>query len=312
MPEFSFFQGQVVPTSEAKISIRTHAFNYGTAVFEGIRGNWNEDTNQVFLFRLREHYERLVRSAQVLNIKIAYTVDEMCDITTKLVAKCGFKEDIYIRPIAYKSSDIVGLRVHDLDDDFLIYVTPFGNYLESDKGIRCCIASWSRIDDNMIPAGAKINGVYVNSSLAKTEAVWRGFDEAILLTSTGHVSEGSGENIFLVKNGALVTPDLSSNILEGITRSTVIELAEDELGLTTTERRINRSELFLAEEVFMTGTAAHVTPIIGIDGRSVGDGTIGPITKRVQDLYFDIVKGKDDKYIHWCTPALDPAITNSL
>lgn len=311
MPEFAYFQGNIVPTSEANISIRTHAFNYGTAVFEGIRGNWNEDEDQIYLFRLREHYERLVRSARILNIKIDLTVDEMSDITTRLVEQCGFQEDIYIRPIAYKSSNVIGMSTHDLDDDFLIYVAPFGNYLESDAGIRCCISSWTRIDDTMIPPSAKINGVYVNGSLAKSEAISRGFDEAILLTRDGHVSEGSGENIFIVRDGKLVTPDISDNILEGITRETVIGLAADEMGVSIDERRVNRSELFVAEEVFLTGTAAHVTPVIEIDGRVIGDGTPGPITSKIQELYFNIVKGKDKRYIEWCTPANKQTATSN-
>ncbi|MDP2953597.1 MAG: branched-chain amino acid transaminase, partial [Chloroflexota bacterium] len=232
-----------------------------------------------------------------------YTVEELCQITIELVAKCDFKEDVYIRPLAYKSSETVGVRLHNLEDDFFIFVTPFGPYLEVEKGIKCCTSSWRRVDDNMIPSRAKITGAYVNSALAKTEAVDNGFDEAILLTHDGHVSEGSGENLFLVMDGKLITPPSQDNILMGITRDTVIQLAKNELGLETVEHSIDRSELYIADECFLTGTAAHVAPVLSIDHRPVGEGKIGLVTKTLQNLYFDIVRGKNKKYLGWCTPA---------
>jgi branched-chain amino acid aminotransferase len=203
----------------------------------------------------------------------------------ELVDKNGYREDVYVRPLAYKSSQAVGVRLHDLEDDFIIFVTPFGDYLDVTKGIKCCVSSWRRIDDNMIPPRAKITGLYVNSALAKTEAFENGFDEAILLTQDGHVSEGSGENIFLVMDGRLVTPPTSDNILVGITRETVIKLAQQELGIETIERPIDRSELYVADECFLTGTAAHVTPVIEIDHRKVGSGKVGEITAKLQNLY---------------------------
>jgi branched-chain amino acid aminotransferase len=302
MPSLAFFEGKVVPLEEAKIGVVTHAFNYGTGVFEGIRGNWNKEEGQLYLFRVREHYKRLLRSCQMLNIKLPYTLDDFERITMDLVEACGFREDIYIRPLAYKSSKVVGLRVHDLADDFLIYVVPFGNYLESDKGIRCTFSSWLRIEDGMIPPSAKVTGMYVNNSLAKSEAIWRGYDEAIMLTRDGYLSEGSGENLFLIKDGVLHTPQVTDHILEGLTRNTVIELAKNELGLQVVERRMLKSEVIVADEFFMTGTAAHVTPILEVDGRPVGDGKIGPITGRLQSLYFDIVKGRNKKYAKWLSP----------
>ena len=225
MPSLAFFEGKVVPLEEAKISVVTHAFNYGTGVFEGIRGNWNADQEQMYLFRVREHYARLLRSCAMLNITLPYSLDDFERITLDLVQQCGFKEDVYVRPLAYKSSDVVGLRVHDLDDEFLIYIVPFGNYLDSDAGIRCTFSSWTRIQDNVIPPSAKVTGMYVANSLAKSEAVWRGYDEAILLTEDGNISEGSGENIFLIDNGVISTPPQTDGILDGITRNTVIELA---------------------------------------------------------------------------------------
>ncbi|MBI4328519.1 MAG: branched-chain amino acid transaminase [Chloroflexi bacterium] len=302
MPAYAFFQGKTVPLEEAKISVVTHAFNYGTGVFEGIRGNWNEAEGQMYLFRVEEHYERLLRSCRMLNITIPYSAAEMTRMTVELVEKCGYQQDIYVRPLAYKASEVVGLRVHDLKDDFLIYVVPFGNYLASDEGIRCCISSWTRIDDTMMPPSAKICGLYVNGSLAKSEAVWRGYDEAIMLNRDGFISEGSGENVFLVERGQLVTPATTENILEGITRATVMELAEKELGIKTVERRVSRSELFVTEELFLTGTAAHVTPVLDVDGRRIGDGKIGPVTAKLMKLYFEMVKGVDKRYSHWLTP----------
>ncbi|MBI4301633.1 MAG: branched-chain amino acid transaminase, partial [Chloroflexi bacterium] len=281
----------------------THAFNYGTACFEGIRGNWNNDREQIYIFRAKEHLLRLLQSCRILKINIPYTADELCSLVEQLVEMCGYREDIYVRPLAYKSSEEVGVRLHGLEDDFLLFVVPFGPYLDIEKGIRCCTSTWRRIEDTVIPARAKITGLYVNSALAKTEAIENGYDEAILLSHDGHVSEGSGENIFIISNGRLVTPPSSDNILIGITRDTVITLAKNEFGLETIERSIDRSELYLAEECFMTGTAAHVTPILEIDHRLVGNGEIGLITKELQRIYFDVVYGRNERYLDWCTPA---------
>ena len=303
MTSYAFFNGKIVPLAEAKIGVMTHAFNYGTACFEGIRGNWNNDQEQIYLFRPRDHYQRLLNNCRILKLSIPHTVDELCQLTVELVEKNGYREDLYVRPLAYKSSEVVGVRLHDLDDDFLIFVTPFGPYLDITKGITCCVSSWRRIDDNMIPPRAKITGLYVNSALAKTEAADNGFDEAIMLTHEGHVSEGSGENVFLVMDGSLVTPPSSDNILIGITRDTVIKLAKWELGIETIERQIDRSELYIADECFLTGTAAHVTPVLEIDHRKIGNGQVGSITKKLQDLYFNIVQGRNKKYLDWCTPA---------
>jgi branched-chain amino acid aminotransferase len=227
----------------------------------------------------------------------------MCQLTVKLVEKSGYREDVYIRPLAYKSSEAIGVRLHDLEDDFLIIVATLPAYLDAEEGVRCCTSSWRRVDDTMIPARGKITGIYVNSALAKTEANEQGFDEAILLNHDGHVSEGSGENIFFVLEGKLVTPPSSDNILMGVTRDTVIKLARNELGIETVETSVDRTELYLADEVFFTGTAAHVSPVIEIDHRPVGNGKIGKVTKELQRLYFDVIKGKNPKYLNWCTPA---------
>jgi branched-chain amino acid aminotransferase len=303
MPPYAFFRKQFMPLAEAKVGILTHALHYGTACFEGIRANWNHEQEQLFLFRVKDHYERMLGNCRILKINLPYSADEICQLTVKLVEKSGYREDVYIRPLAYKSSEVVGVRLHDLEDDFLIAVVTLSAYLNADEGVRCCTSSWRRVDDTMIPARGKISGIYVNSALAKTEANEHGFDEAILLNHDGHVAEGSGENIFFVLDGKLVTPPSSDNILLGVTRDTVIQLARNELGIETLEVSVDRTDLYLADEVFFTGTAAHVSPVLEIDHRPVGDGKIGKVTKDLQRLYFDVIRGKNPKYLHWCTPA---------
>jgi branched-chain amino acid aminotransferase len=301
MPSYAYFNKKIIPLEEAKLGIMTHFLHYGTAVFEGIRGNWNDKQKQTYIFRLKEHYERLAQGCHVLNIKLPLSIDELCDITVELTAKCGFKEDVYIRPLAYTSSQALGVRLHDLEHDFFILVIPWGPYLDMDKA-RCCVSSWHRPEDNVIPPQIKACGIYVNNALAKTEAVQNGCDEAIMLSPDGHISEGSGENIFLVRDGKLITPATTCNILMGITRNTVIELAEKELGIPTAHRAIDRSELYFADECFLTGTAAHVTPVAEIDRRRVGNGEIGPITAKLQEIYAKVIRGEHPKYMHWCTP----------
>jgi branched-chain amino acid aminotransferase len=299
---YAYFKREIVPLSDAKIGVMTHAFNYGTAVFEGVRGNWNEDESQIYVFRMKEHYDRLRRSCRIMRIDFPYENEELSSITTQLVEMSGYREDVYIRPLAYKSSELLGVRLHDLDDDFLIFVAPFGPYLDIEKGARCCTSSWRRVEDTGIPARAKITGIHANSALAKTEANLNGFDEAIMLDERGHVSEGSGENIFVVQGDHVITPPPSSNILVGITRDTVMTLVREELGLQVVERDIDRSELYTSDECFMTGTAAHVTPVVELDHRIIGDGRMGPVSGRLVSLYFDIITGRNAKYSHWCTP----------
>jgi branched-chain amino acid aminotransferase len=298
MPSYAYFHKQFVPLSEAKLGIMTQCLHYGTAAFEGIRGNWNSQRKQLYLFRLKEHYQRLLNGCRLLKIDLPYTIDKLCQITVKLVDRCRFQEDIYVRPIAYKSSEALGVRLHDLDADFSAFVIPWGPYLPMD-GVRCCVSSWRRPADT---PQAKITGLYVNNALAKTEATENGLDEAIMLTSGGYVSEGSGENIFLVIDGKLVTPPPCDLMLLGITRDTVIKLARNELGIETIERQIAHSELYTAEECFLTGTAANVTPVAEIDHRQIGSGKIGEITKRLQQIYLEIIQGNNPKYLEWCTP----------
>jgi len=302
MPQYAFFKGQIVPFQDAKVSVMTHALNYGTGCFEGIRAYWNEDTQQLLVFKMLEHYQRFLRNSRILMIDVPFTPERLSEITVELLRKEGYREDTYIRPLAYKSDEVIGVRLHNLNAEVAIFATPFGRYIESEEGARVAVSSWRRIDDNAIPARAKITGAYVNSAFAKTEAMLNGFDEAIVLTQDGHVSEGSAENIFIVRNGVLITPPVTENILEGITRNVIIQLARDELGLKVEERPIDRTELYVADEAFFCGTGVQVAAIAQIDRRPVGTGKLGPIVKALRDLYFDVVRGKVAKYREWCTP----------
>ena len=300
--KYAFFEGSIVPIEEAKVSIMTHAFNYGTGCFEGIRAYWNETKEQLYVFKLREHYERLVHSCKIILISLPHSVDEMCSLTLELLSKEGFREDTYVRPLAYKAESGVGVRLHDLRDGFAIFATPFGKYIDKEEGAKVGVSSWRRINDNSVPARAKITGAYINSALIKTDAMMNGFDEAIVLTQEGHVSEGSAENLFIVREGKLVTSPVTDDILEGITRTTLIELAATELGIDTVERPIDRTELYVADEAFFCGTGVQIAAIAEIDHRPVGTGKIGPIVTQLRDLYFSIARGEREDYSHWVTP----------
>lgn len=295
---YAFFKKEIVPLSEAKVGVMTHCLHYGTGIFEGIRGNWNAQQHQLYLFRAKEHYQRLHKGCQMLKIELPYTVDDMCRITVEVVRKCGFQEDIYVRPLAYKSSEALGVRLHNLDNDFLVFAFPWGPYLDMEKA-KCGVSSWRCSRE--LPR-AKITGLYITNAFAKTEAAENGFDEGIMLTTEGYVSEGTGENIFLVADGKLVTPATHDDILVGITRDTVIKLAKNELGVETVERHVARNELYTADECFLTGTAANITPVGEIDHRPIGNGEVGPITKKLQKMYSDVARGNNAKYIEWCTP----------
>lgn len=296
-----YMNGKFVPAHEARVGVMSHALSYGTGCFEGIRGYWNDQTKELYIFRLREHYERLHRSCRIVNIELPYTVDELIAITVDLVRRNNLRENCYIRPFAYKADEIIGVRLNNLEDAFLVYAVPMGDYVAT-TGLRCGVSSWRRVDDNMIPARAKISGAYMNSAFAKTEALMNGFDEAIMLTSEGHVSEGSAENIFMLISGELVTPSASENILLGITRDTVMQLARRELERITRERQIDRTELYVADEIFLTGTGAQLAPVIEVDHRPVGTGKIGPLTEILQQTYYEVVRGMRPEYLDWLTP----------
>jgi branched-chain amino acid aminotransferase len=301
-----FLNGEFIPADQARVGVMTHALSYGTGCFEGIRGYWNEDEQETYIFRVREHYERLHRSCRIMNIDLPYSVEDLVEISAELVRRNKLRENCYLRPFAYKSDEIIGVRLHDLHDHFSLFAVPMGDYV-STTGLRCGVSSWRRVDDNMIPARAKISGSYVNSALAKTEAIKNGFDEAIMLTAEGHVSEGSAENIFLVIGNMLVTPPETENILPGITRDTIIELARHYMGRATKERVIDRTELYCAEEIVLTGTGAQIAPVIEVDHRPVGKGTVGPITAEIQQLYLKVVRGEEPDFKHWCTPCFGSA-----
>ena len=307
----AFFEGQFVPLEQANINIMTHAFNYGTAVFEGIRGNWNEEQGELYLFKVREHIQRIRQSAKIMRMAIRFSDEELIDMVQQVALRSGYREDVYIRPMVYKATKAVGVRMHNLDDEFLLFVTPFGAYLDPDAGARCMTSSWRRVDDTAIPARAKVTGIYVNNSMAKTEANLNGFDEAIMLNNDGHVSEGSGENIIMLRHGKLVTPSPSDNILEGITLETALALAKTHLGLDVERRSIDRTELYIADELFMTGTAAHVTPITEVDRVPVGDGKPGAVSKQIQDLYFKMITGRMPQYLDWLTPVFKDAVVGA-
>jgi len=297
-----FFQDRFMPLEQATLSVRTNALHYGTAVFEGIRAYWEPEGEQLYVFRLPEHYERMLRNCRVLYLTVGKDVKELSRLTVELLRLNGHREDTYVRPIAFVSSEEIGPRLHGYSTGFAVFTLPLGQYLDTTQGLRVGFSSWRRISDNAIPARCKVAGGYVNSALARTEAAHQGYDEALFLTEDGALCEGSAENIFLVRAGRLITPDVSSNILEGITRDTILTLAREALGLQVEERRVGRSEVYLADEVFLCGTGAQVAPVVEVDRRPVGEGIIGPVTARVQRLYFDVVRGKVPDYRHWLTP----------
>jgi len=296
-----FLNGEYLPADQAHVGVMTHALSYGTGVFEGLRGYWNDEAAETYIFRAREHFERMLRSCRIMNFTLPYTVDELVEISRELVRRNGLRENCYIRPFAYKADEIIGVKLHGLTDHFTMYTVPMGDYV-STTGLRTGVSSWRRVDDNMIPARAKISGAYVNSAFAKTEALQNGFDEAIMLTAEGHVSEGSAENIFLLLNNELVTPSPSENILQGVTRDTVIQLARRELDRITRERQIDRTELYCADEIFFTGTGAQIAPVVEVDHRPIGTGNVGPLAAEIQRLYADVVRGRRAEYMDWCVP----------
>lgn len=298
---WAFLDGEYVPVRDAKVSVMTHAFNYGTGVFEGVRAYWNPAHEQLYGLHLKEHFQRLHQSCRIMRLDLAYSVDELVEITCEVLRRSGFREDAYVRPLAYKSDELIGVRLHDLSTGFTLFAVPFGNYVRIDRGLTVCVSSWRRVDDNAIPARCKITGSYVNAALAKTEAEEAGFDEAIVLTHEGHVSEGSAANLFMVRGGTLITPPATDNILEGIVRASVMRLAQDE-GIPVEIRSIDRTELYLADELFLCGTGVQMSSITSVDHRKIGDGEIGAIAKRLGAIYFEAVRGNVERYKEWVTP----------
>ena len=301
MTGLAFRDGVFLPFDEITIGIGTHAFSYGTSVFEGMRAYWDATAERLVVFRPQDHFARLHCSARLFGMRLPHTSEELCEITADLLLRNGARENVYIRPVLFKCDSGIGLWRDGLEDSFVIYQAPMGDY-HAGSGIRCCVSSWRRADGNAAPARAKVGGIYAAMALARYEAISLGFDEAITLTANGHVAEGTAENIFLVFGDKIVTPDLGQDLLAGITRASIIELMRSELGLEVIERSVNRSELYFADEVFMCGTAAEVTSVLEIDGRTVGDGGMGATARAVRDLYLEVVHGRLPQYQHWCRP----------
>jgi branched-chain amino acid aminotransferase len=300
-PKFAFFQGQIVPIAEAKVSVMNHALNYGTAVFGGLRGYWNNDERQLFVFRPLDHFERFVQSAGLIRINLPYNNQQLTDLLLHLLRTENFQENIYVRPLAYKSMEGIGVRLHDVPDDFTMFAMPMGSYM-TEAGAHVCISAWRRVDDNAIPARGKISGAYANSALIKSDAILAGYDEALVLNEDGHIAEASAANVFMLRKGVLVTPPSNANVLEGIVRRTVIELAREELGMRVEERNIDRTEIYLADELFLCGTGVQIAPITRVEHRNIGSATMGDLTRELRNLFFNVVSGQHAKYRHWLTP----------
>ncbi|MBX3066370.1 MAG: branched-chain amino acid transaminase [Anaerolineae bacterium] len=307
-PHYAFFEGDIVPIEQAKVSIMTHALHYGTAAFAGLRAYWNADENQLYLFRPLDHFKRFRASAELLYIDLPYTPEKMRDIVISLLCHEGYHTDTYIRPLVYKSQQVIGVRLHNLTSDLAIFAIPFGNYLEHEEGINVTFSSWRRVDDNAIPPRGKICGAYVNSALTKTEAALDGFDDALVLDQEGHIAEASAANFFMVRNGKVITPPVYADILEGITRNTCITLLAEEMGLVVEERPIDRTELFRADEAFLCGTAVQIAAIVTADHHRIGTGKMGPLVTELRRLFFQVVHGELPQYRQWVEPvySLEP------
>ncbi|HEY1455892.1 MAG TPA: branched-chain amino acid transaminase [Candidatus Dormibacteraeota bacterium] len=297
-----FYEGEFGRYNDVKLGLMTHALHYGTGVFEGIRAYWNAKAEQLFLLKPAAHYERMKRSANVMRMKLPYSTEELVNFTIELLRRNAFKSDVYIRPLLYASSEEIGVRLHNLDHAFFIYAIPFGEYVDIQSGIRCMVSSWRRVPDQALPARAKITGSYAQSALAKSEAVESGFDEAIVLDVAGHVSEGSAENLFMLKDGVFYTPPVTDDILEGVTRLLLMKVIKEDLGLPMVERSIDRTELYTCDELLLCGTGAQISPVVEVDRRQVGDGKIGEFSQELQNIYFGAVRGESPKYRDWVLP----------
>lgn len=305
-PKYVFFNGKIVPLAEARVGIMTHALHYGTAVFGGLRAYWNTDEEQLFIFRPLDHFERLIQSAALMRMQLPYTASELVDMLAELLRTEDFRENVYIRPLVYKSTEMIGVRLHDVEDGFAMFALPFGQYIENEEGAHVCFSAWRRVDDNAIPARGKVSGAYANSSLIKSDAVLSGYDEALVLNQEGHVTEASAANIFIVRRGQVITPPAYADVLEGITRRTIMQLLQEDLGLDVIERPIDRTEIYVADEVFLCGTGVQVAAITRVEHRPIGTGRLGAITRELRDQYFKLVSGRISKYREWLTPVYLP------
>ena len=295
-----YFEGNFVPMRDAKVSIMTHAFMYGTATFEGIRAYWNADEGKLYGLKIREHVERIRQSCRILLMESVPSVDELTRLIVETVRRNGFREDAYIRPSFYKSTKAIGVRLHHLEHELYIIAIPFGNYIDTEAGVRVMTSTWRRNADEAIPARGKIVGGYVNMAFQKSEAELNGFEEAIVLTADGHVNEASAANVFVIRDGVALTPPVNDDLLEGVTRKAMMELLANEK-IPVEVRSIDRSELYVADEIFLCGTGVQISPVIEIDHRPVGSGEVGPIASLIRERYFDAVRGRLPEYRHWLT-----------
>lgn len=298
--EYAYFEGKIVPFAEAKISIGTHVVQYGTGAFAGIRAYVSADGNAVNIVRLKDHCTRLLRSSKILRMDLPFTPDTLGEAIIELTRKNAPKTDTYYRPFVYKASVELTPRLQGLKDEFACYMLPMGDYLDTTRGMNMMVTSWTRTEDNMIPSRGKITGSYINASFAKDQAMSYGADDAIMLNSRGKVAEGSAANLFIVRDGVLITAPVTGDILEGITRRSVLALAQ-ELGLQVEQREIDRSELYIADEVFFCGTGVQVAWVGTIDGRTIGDGTRGTVSKQLYDSLFAIFRGETADHSEWVT-----------
>lgn len=310
-PRFAFFQGQIVPIEQATVSITTHALNYGTAAFGGVRAYWNAQKHDLFIFRPVDHFTRLLESARLLFMNIPYTAEQMRDILVELLRREDYHEDVYVRPLVYVSLSGIGVKL-DLPSDFSMFAIPFGGYVDNEEGLHLGTSSWRRVDDTAIPARGKIAGAYANSALIKTEALKNGFDEALVLNNDGHISEASAANIFMIRRGQAVTPPISSNILEGITRRTMMILLKDELGIPVVEREIDRTELYNADEVFLCGTGVQIAAVTKVDHRNIGAGVMGDAVRQLRRIFFETVRGNMPQYAAWNQAVYAPEVVPTI
>lgn len=296
----TYFRDQWVPFKDANLSVASSPVLYGLSIYTVFNVIWNSKTNQLNIFRLDQHYKRLCNSARIMDFKDfskQYSYKKFQEIMLELLAKNKVQEDTLVRVTVFIDELIAGTKIHGLKNSISAYVYPMGEILPR-SGIDACVSSWTRSADNMIPSRAKVNGQYVNASLIKNEAVRNGFHDAIVLDSQGHVSEGPVANLFLVRDGALITPDNSADLLEGITRASILQLAGS-LGIKTVQRPVDRTELYISDEVFMCGSSAHVTPVLSIDRRPVANSKIGPITSKIITEYKKLQLGENPEFANW-------------
>ena len=295
-----FFKGELMPIKNASVSIATHGLNYGTGCFEGMRAYWNGERKDLYIVKARQHFERFLGSAKILKIQIPYTVEELVEWTRQVLSANHFQQDVYIRPLAFKGAAMIKVALSGIRDELGIFAVPMGDYVAT-EGLKAKVSNWVRIADNIIPSRAKVTGAYINAALANDDATIDGYDEAIMLSQDGQVAEASSSNLFIVRKGTLITTPVTADILEGITRQSMFELAAH-LGIPMRERPIDRTELYVADEVFLCGTGVQVAGVVEIDHRVVGTGGTGPITEALQRAYFHAVRGDDPQYEGWVTP----------